>query len=92
MEGLREGALHTYFRPGHESGHADHLAEALRMDGCVPSLGPALGAARDATLRRGWFGTDDDGEDTECDALGWTPDGSLVEALPCVYATVGVDR
>ena len=83
------GSLVTYFRPGDGTGPYELLAEALRADGVVRSLGPALGAAERASLERGHFGKDDDGNDALCDAEGWTAGGGRVaEAWPCVLARV----
>jgi hypothetical protein len=71
---------------------SDLLAEALRMEGVVRSLGPALSAAEDAELSVGWFGWIDGEDDpTFCNKDGETPYGDEVdEARACVIARVVV--
>ncbi len=80
-----------YFRPGEAVGPYELLAEQLRMDGAIRSLGPALGAASQTQPYFGWFGTDDDDNDVLCDQDGWTIDGRQIEEpRRCVLAAVDV--
>jgi hypothetical protein len=82
-----------YFRPGEVTGSADLLAEQMRADGLIPSLGPAIRLASEASLTLGWYGTNDDDEDELCDQDGWTTGGGRVdEPRRCVLALVDVSE
>jgi hypothetical protein len=83
------GSRVVYFRPGLKSGTADLLAEQLRADGVVSSLGPAIRIASEARLQVGWYGRNEDGEDRLCDQDGWTGDGALLEGTAqCITAVI----
>jgi hypothetical protein len=86
------GDLAVYMKDGWVTESADLLAEALRADGVIRTLGPALRAAEEAHLEFKWYGYVDGGYDEElCDAEGETLDGEIVdEVKPCVLATVNV--
>ena len=67
----------------------DLLAEQARADGLIPSLGPAIRLAQEATLSLGWYGTNDDDEDQLCDEDGWTTAGEAVrDPKRCVLAVI----
>lgn len=82
----------VYMRDGHATESADLLAEALRADGIVRSLGPALGMAEEAELEIGYYGYVDEGDDERlCDEDGETDDGEQVDIpRPCVIAVVNI--
>lgn len=83
----------VYIRDGHASGSADLLAEALRADGVVRTLGRAIPVAEAAELELGWYGRLDDGEGDEvlCGVGGETWEGEVVDQVkPCVIATMNV--
>jgi hypothetical protein len=82
--------LVRFLRDGHVTGSADLLAEALRADGIIRSLGPALRLAEDAILEQGYYGYVDEGDDEQlCTADGETEDGEVVDRpFPCVIAVV----
>lgn len=89
---LEEGSSVTYYRPGGSAGAPDLLAEALRADGLLPSLGPAIGRAQGAGLALGWYGLNDDDEDELCDENGWTGTGERVDKpRRCVLARVDLE-
>lgn len=89
----RGGSSVTYWRPGVVTGSADLLAEQMRADGLIPSLGPAIRLAGEATLSLGWYGTNDDDEDELCDQDGWTAGGEAVrDPQRCVLALVDVSE
>lgn len=83
-----------YICDGWTTGSADLLAEALRADGVVRTLGLALRFAETATLDLGWYGyVDGQLDETLCGSDGETDDGSFVdEPLPCVVATINVEE
>lgn len=82
----------VFIKDGHDTGSADLLAEALRADGIVRSLGPAIRMAEDAHLEAGFYGyVDEDTDEMLCDENGETEDGEEVdEPRPCVIAYVNV--
>lgn len=83
----------VYLRPGNEVGTADLLAEQMRADGLIPSLGLAIRLVADAALSLGWFGLDEDGQETLCDQEGWTVSGGQVDApVCCVLAHVDLSE
>jgi hypothetical protein len=91
---IEGGDTLVYLCDGHVTGNAGLLAEALRADGVVRSLHPAIVAAESATLTRSFYGHVDGGEDDVfCDPDGNTFGGEVVdEVLPCVIAAVCVDE
>jgi hypothetical protein len=81
------GDLVVYLRDGSKSGSADLLAEALRADGVVRTLGRAIPIAEDATLELGFYGTNDDGDEELCTPDGMTARGEqLSDPQECVVA------
>lgn len=83
----------VYVKEGIGPGSYELLAEQLRMDGVIRSLGPALRAAEEADLETGWFGTTDNDETLLCSEDGWTARGEAVtEAFPCVIARVNTEE
>lgn len=83
-----------FFRDGHDTGSADLLAEALRADGVVRTLGRAIPKAEDAYLELKFYGYVDEGnEPWLCTPDGETDRGELVdEVFPCVVAYVDVSE
>lgn len=91
--GSVDGSVIVYFRPGEASGAADLLAEQLRLDGVMPSLGPAIRVSQEAILQLAWYGTDENGEERLCDEDGWAEDGDELSSVsPCVLAIIGLDE
>ena len=87
------GSFATYWRPGEKTGAADLLAEQARADGLIPSLGPAIRLAQEATLSLGWYGKNDDDEDELCDEDGWTAAGGAVrDPKRCVLAVIDLSE
>lgn len=83
----------VYMRPGEVTGSADLLAEQLRADGLIQSLGPAIRMAGEAELRLGWFGTDEDEDERLCDEDGWTHNGGQVDGRQrCVLARIDLSE
>jgi hypothetical protein len=80
----------VFIRDGHASESADLLAEALRADGIVRTLGRALPIAENASLERRWYGFVDEGDDPRlCTQDGETSDGECVDdVFECVVAIV----
>lgn len=79
----------VYIRDGNKSGPADLLAEALRADGVVRTLGRAIPIAEDATLELNYYGINDDGDEELCTPDGYTASGSQVEdPKVCVVAVL----
>jgi hypothetical protein len=84
----RDSAI--FIRDGHVTGSADLLAEALRADGVVRTLGRAIPVAEAAELELNYYGYVDEGDEPVlCTPDGETASGETVdEAFPCVVATV----
>jgi len=92
---LMSRSWHTYTLVcpiGEVRSGADLLAEALRVEGVVRSLGPGIAAAEEAELEVGWFGyVDGEDEPTLCESGGYTEEGDeVLEAVPCAIARVVV--
>lgn len=88
---LEDGRV-AFFRDGHASGSADLLAEALRVEGVVRTLGRAIPVAESAQLDACWYGYVDESDDAElCDETGETVNGDVVDQVfECVVALVDV--
>jgi hypothetical protein len=89
---VSEAGSVVYICDGWTTGSADLLAEALRADGVVRTLGPALRFAEEATLETEWYGyVDGQLNETLCNAAGETDDGNLVdEPRACIVATINI--
>jgi len=80
-----------YIRDGRASGSADLLAEALRVDGVVRTLGRAIPIAEAARLETNYYGLNDDGDEELCTPDGCTAAGEWVsDPKPCVVAMLDV--
>ena len=81
----------VYIRDGWRSGSADLLAEALRADGVVRTLGRAIPIAEDAALEANYYGVNDDGDEELCAPEGSNSSGERIrDPRPCVVATVDI--
>ena len=88
------GSSILYYKEGVFPGRFDVLAEQIRMDGIVPSTGPALLLAKEAEIKLAWIGYKDDDKDdlSLCDKDGWTNDGALLNDVKrCVVALIDLD-
>jgi hypothetical protein len=90
--GLVEPGYAVYIKDGWETGSADLLAEALRVDGVVRILSIALRVAEEAQLEPSWYGyADGRFDEVLCTVDGETLWGEEVDQVrPCVVATVYV--
>lgn len=79
-------------RDGWVTGSADLLAEAVRADGVVRTLGLALRFAEEAVLEPGWYGYVDGGlDEVLCTDVGETNDGNVVDRpRACLIAAINV--